>query len=144
MADTGGTSPGELGGLVAGVLAVAASLGTAIKWVMGWRAGREETRAARNAKWESELDARERAMEERLSGHLESCENRCADLQAKFDKMSLAILLVLPELARISPFSAALRHARDLLKDTIPALATLPPDMADVVTAIDAATPDTH
>jgi hypothetical protein len=137
MTDTNGTSPGELGGMIAGALALLGAAGAGLKWLAGWMSGREETRAARNARWEADLDQREREMENKLSASLARCEEHCAAIEAKFEKMRIAILLVLPELQRVAPYSPALKHARDLLRDTFPIPIDLPGDMAGMMDEVE-------
>ncbi|SDC31296.1 hypothetical protein SAMN05444678_102274 [Sphingomonas sp. YR710] len=144
MADTGGTSPGELGGMLAGALAILGAAGAAAKWVIGWLSGREETRSTRNAAWERDLDAREKGLETRIAESLARCEEHCATVDAKFDKVRIAILLILPELQRAAPYSPALKRVGVLLRDVFPISLDQPDDMAAGIAAIDAAAPDTN
>lgn len=144
MADTGGTSPGELGGMLAGALALLGAAGAGIRWLTGWVTGREETRAQRNAKWESELDAREREIEARKSADLSRCEDRCAAVEAKMEKLHTATLLLFIEVQHASPHSETLVQVRDLLRDTFPVFFGKPADMTANIDRIDAVTPDTH
>jgi len=141
MNDINGPAPGELGGMLAGALALLGAIGAGLKWAAGWMAGREAIRADRLAQWEADLDARERAMESKLSDSLARCEEHCAAVEAKFDRMRLAILLVIPELQRVAPYSPALKQARDLLRDAFPIPLDLPGDMAGLIAAADAAMP---
>ena len=104
-------------------------------------AGRDALRTDRLAQWEAGLDARERAMESKLSASLAQCEEQCAAVEAKFDRMRLAILLVIPELQRVAPYSPALKQARDLLRDAFPIPLDLPGDMADLIAVADEAVP---
>lgn len=141
MTDAGGSSPGELGGMLAGALALLGAIGAGLKWAANWMAGREAIRTDRLARWESDLDARERAMEGKLSDSLARCQEHCAAVEAKFDRMRLAILLLIPELQRVAPYSPALKQARDLLRDAFPIPLDLPEDMAGLITAADEAAP---
>lgn len=120
MNDPGGTSPGEMGGLVAGTFALFGAAGAGVRWFVNWMSGREDARAARNAQWEADLATRERAIEDKLSASLARCEAHCAAVEAKFDDMRTAILLAIPELQRVAPYSPALRQARDLLGASLP------------------------
>lgn len=140
MADTNGTSPGELGGMIAGALALLGTAGAGLKWLAGWVGAREDARAARNARWEADLDQRERAMDDKLSASLARCEEHCAAVEAKFEKVRIVLMLVLPELQRVAPYSPALKHARELLRDTFPIPIDLPGDMAGMIDEIDRAT----
>lgn len=142
MTDTGGTSPGELGGMVAGALAILGALGATGKWLAGWLTTRSETRATRNARWEADLDAREHAIEARIAESLSKCEERCAVVDAKYDKVRIAILLILPELHRAAPNSPALKQVGSLLRDVFPISLDQPDDMASQIAAIDAHTRD--
>jgi hypothetical protein len=126
MTNANGTSPGEIGGMMAGALALLGAVGAGIRWLAHWISGREETRASRNSRWEADLAARERAIEDKLSASLARCEEHCAAVEAKFDNMRMAMLLVIPELLRVAPYSPALKQARDLLGDSLPIAIDLP------------------
>jgi hypothetical protein len=138
MSDPGGTTPGELGGMVAGVAALLGMIGAGLKWLGGWANKREENRATRNARWEADLDARERTIEEKLSASLSHCEGRCAAVEEKFDKVRIALLLILPELQRVAPPSPVLKQVRDLLRDIFPVPFGLPADIGAEISALDA------
>lgn len=137
MAETGGASPGEIGGVVAGAIAVLGVLGGGVRYLVGVINARGDTRASRNAEWERDLDAREREMERKLAESLRQCEAHCAVMQVKLDKTVMAVLLLLPEVTRAVPESPAIRQVRELLADVIPDKIEIPADMAAQLAAID-------
>ncbi len=136
MSDAGGASPGEIGGIVAAVFTGLGGAWAGLKWLLGWHEKRTETRAARNAKWEAELDTRERELDRKLEESLRRCEEHCAAMQGEVDqvkdharKMRGVIELVLPELAQVAPGSPTLALARLQLRDIFP-VEPMPADMA--------------
>lgn len=134
MADTGGTSPGELGGMLAGALAILGAIGAALKWFMPWLAERADrrvaSRAAGNREWEEKLRQREAEIDHRIAESLRSCEHHCERMRADVEKLRVAILLMLPELQRAAPYSPVLKRVGLLLRDAFPIPLDLPDDIA--------------
>ena len=68
------------------------------------------------------------------------CQTETALLRELVTRNDIVIRLVVPELHRVSPYSAALAQARDLLGPAFPVPTDTPADMAAVLHAIDAQT----
>jgi hypothetical protein len=148
MADTGGASAGEIGGVLAGGVAILGLVGGGLKWLAGWAIKRDETRAARNARWEAELDEREKALEIKLADSLAQCERHCADIQAKFDNlfdesrvMRVVIELVLPQLEQFAPASPTIELARKMLAGIFKLREPTPADITAHIVTLDRPAP---
>jgi hypothetical protein len=130
----------EVGGMV-GVVIAALGGPALIKWLVTYFTERRDklrdTRAAGNREWEAKLKEREDALDERIAEGLKSCEAHCAQLAATVDRLKLAVLLLAPEIARLSPTSPALRQVTELLADVIPVKFDIPADMQAMLDKLD-------
>lgn len=145
MAETGGMPPGEMGGWIAAILAVIggpAAVAKAVRWMSEHSSARRESRAAGNREWEAKLAAREAEQDQRMADSLRKCEEHCAAVTLRADKMFYVIGLMLPEVQRLAPESPLLRRAIPLLAEIlpIPIDPELPADMKATLARIDAAT----
>jgi hypothetical protein len=119
----GGISAGEVGGIVAGIIAVLATLGGGIKFMLNWKARREDSRAHRLQKWHEELQARELRLNEEQAAHFARIERELGDVRGDQQQMKReqgalrnAYQLIAGALRRIDPENIALGLADELLK----------------------------
>lgn len=109
----GGLSSGEVGGALAGVIAVGMAVGKGVAWLLNWRDVRAQTRAAKLQVWHDELKAREDALDRKI-------EARLASFEQQVDKWRLAFHLVAAELLQRYPQSMALMQAQRILAEAFP------------------------
>lgn len=128
-----GVSAGEIGGVVAGLVALLAALGKGAQWIFNWKGAREDARAARLKAWEDSLDRREKA-------HREETEQELAEFRAEVGVQgrqiseTLALLnitrtaleLVTARLRQVAPDSPELEHAEALLRPSFLRPTSLP------------------
>lgn len=128
----GGISTGEVGGVLAGVIAVGMAAGKAIAWVLNWRDARATTRAAKLDRWHEELLKREKELDDKI-------DQRMAGLEHQVDKWRMAFHLVAAELLQRHPQSAALMQAQKILAEAVPLSLAVPADMEAALGRIDQA-----
>ena len=122
-------SAGEVGGIVAGVLAVAAALGKAAQWV--W-AGYRDAGASRSAKldrWHDELTQREHALKAEMDRQL----SEMRVVQEELEAHRIAIHVLVAKVARDDPHAPELRQVADVLGAAFPLHMEVPADMAAVL-----------
>ncbi|MEV5021429.1 hypothetical protein MRBLMA1_001252 [Sphingobium sp. LMA1-1-1.1] len=128
----GGISSGEVGGVLAGVIAVGMALGKGMAWLLNWRDARAKTRAAKLQVWHDELKAREDALDRKIDARL-------ASFEQQVDKWRLAFHLVAAELLQRYPQSMALMQAQKILAEAFPIHLAVPEDMARSLDRLDEA-----
>lgn len=123
----------EAGGIFAGIVALLAAIGGGVRWLIGWKDRREESRAAKLQLWHEELKARELRLDA-------DRENEIRDIRAEFDQMRAehralfqAYHLLARALIRIDPKSHALSQASDLLSAAFRIDPRLPGDMGEML-----------
>lgn len=86
-----GISAGEVGGVVAGVIALVAAIGKGLAWLLNWNEARTSNRQARLEKWEASLVERERSYREEIEARLEQAEERLQHAEDKTATMATTI-----------------------------------------------------
>lgn len=139
-------SPGEVGGVFAGVVALLATLGAGIKWFLGWAEQRADSRARKLQAWHDELEEREARFEQREAVRASTMERRLELIEAQHEHLKeqnlalrLAFDIVAGELRQRDPENASLKRADELLKSAFPLLPAIPGDMLATVAEIDRA-----
>lgn len=125
-----GVSPGEVGGVFAGVVALGAALGKAAKWLLNWQEAREKSNAARLRAWEKSLDRRER--EQRAE-----TERRFHAMEEKVGMMASALFEAIAELQVLDPRSVALARAKIVLRKAFPVDEETPGNIEALVGRLD-------
>lgn len=120
-------SPGEAGGIFAGVIALVVAIGHGAKWLLNWNDERANSRSAKLQAWDRELEAREARMNAEIEQRLQSVEreNRSvsqsyAAVIHKLDRMRIAYRIIAAALIEVSPHSAALVQASAILNEPLP------------------------
>ena len=122
-------SAGEVGGIVAGVLAVAAALGKAAQWV--WASYRDAgaSRSAKLDRWHDELTQREHALKAEMDRQL----SEMRVVQEELEAHRIAIHVLVAKVARDDPHAPELRQVADVLGAAFPLHLEVPADMAAVL-----------
>lgn len=128
--DTGGVSPGEIGGVFAGIVALLATFGKGFAWLVNLKGARENSRAARLAAWEKSLDRREEEQRAEQARARAEAEERMHTMERRMRLLSAALFEMVAEVQRLDPDSAALAKARGALIAAYPVEPELPEDMA--------------
>ena len=106
MAD-GGVSPGEAGGLFAGVVAVLTLLGGGVKWIAGWVDRGRQTREQKLQAWQDELRQQAKDLDEGRTAYTKSLEQRMAVLEANDEARDIQMRALRLAFELVS---SALRH----------------------------------
>lgn len=137
MSDTGGVSPGEIGGVFAGVVALLVAIGHGIKWLFNWNDARNETRAAKLDAWHRELSAREGRLSDEQQAYRDRIERRLMEIERENHALRIAFELVAAPLRTLDPDNGGLIKAEKLLAAAFPLVPHIPPDMAATLGQID-------
>lgn len=130
-------SPGEVGGVLAGIIAVGAALGKGIAWILNWHGERSERKAARLLAWEKSLDRREREQRDQLEHRFAALEESHALLQSDLALVRGSLLEVTLELRVLDPGSAALERATRLLSQAFAPMDDIPEELDELVRKLD-------
>jgi hypothetical protein len=130
-------SPGEVGGVFAGVIALLGLLGKAAQWTINWRDARRKTRAAGLQQWEDKLQQRETELDGRINNRLQGLEHEQAVLRQQNHALRLAFELVAGAVRSRDPGEPALKRAEQLLEAAFPLDPTIPAEMGTRLGAID-------
>ena len=125
----GGISSGEVGGVLAGVVAVGVAASKGLAWLINWRDARAQTRSAKLDQWHEELKRREMDLDEKLDQRMNGLEQQVGDLTKAVDKWRMAFHMVAAELLQRHPQSAALIQAQKILAEAFPIHLAVPEDM---------------
>lgn len=130
-------SAGEVGGIIAGGIAILAALGKGVQWLLGWFDKREVSRTVKLQKWHDELEAREQDLNSRIDGRLSSLEKR--DEQRAAENLALRMVLaqVTGALKVKDPENPALKRAEQLLTASFPIDPMMPADFNAALTTIE-------
>lgn len=123
-------SAGEVGGVLAGAIAVLAALGKGLQWLFNWQGAREDSERARLQKWEEALDRRDKEQREQTDKRLHAMEK-------KVGVMSMALFEAIGELQRLDPASGVLVRARSVLQELYPADPKIPEEIKALVRRVD-------
>lgn len=137
MADGPNISPGEVGGIFAGAVAMLVALGGGIKWLMSWRADRRDSFHAKLIAWEARLLDREKQLDVERDEHFARIETRLKRMEEEQAVLLKAYHLVAGGLRTLDSGNAALRMADDLLRAAFPIDPVTPPDMSATVAKLD-------
>ena len=144
MSDTGGVSAGEVGGIIAGAIAILAALGKGAAWLLNWKDARANSRSAKLQAWHDELTAREVKLDAEIASRLSRIEEAHAslvknhfDVLIRFERQRNAYRVLAAEVIAVAPHSAALIQAQMILEEPMPVPAM--PGGAELLDEIDAA-----
>lgn len=130
LAIDSGVSPGEAGGVFAGLTAAAYAAGKAVAWLLNWQGQRSNRREDRLRRWETSLDERERK-------YRVDVEHRLAEVETRMSLVSAALFETLAELQRLDPASPAIAQAREALQRAYPVTPELPEDLRRLLRRLD-------
>lgn len=132
-----GPTPGEAGGIFAGIVALLVAIGHGVRWWLGWTDHRASTRAAKLDAWQKELALREERLDREQAGIIAEIKGQLAELRQSNDQLRkehAALLggfqLVAGALRVIDPANAALNRADELLKSAFALDPVLPAGLA--------------
>jgi hypothetical protein len=134
-----GVSPGEVGGIFAGVIAGFAALGKGASWLLNFRERQADSRSHKLALWHAELDAREKALDQKQEEYWSRIERDVAILKTQSSALRMAYELVAAPLRAIDPHNGALAQAEQLLHAAFPLDPTISPSIDHLLGRIDAA-----
>jgi hypothetical protein len=126
-------SPGEVGGVFAGIIALLTILGKATGWLINWKGRREDSRAERLRAWEKSLDERERAHRAEHEARFVQLEERIELKEQKISMMAASLFEVIAEMQILDAASPALANARRVLRKAFPVQEDVPEGIAHLV-----------
>lgn len=133
-------TPGEIGGILAGALAILAAFGAGLKWLVDFVARRRDvSEASRTAKlqtWHDELDQREREFEDRQKAYQLQIEARLSQVEATNRTLLRAVEMLSASLRVIEPNNPALAQVSQLLEAAFPVDFGIPDGMRAQLGAI--------
>lgn len=136
LQDPGSPSPGELGGIFAGVIALLATIGAGARFLFNWVERRASSRAAKLEQWHTELKQREGRLDQEQAAFQARLEESVAQLGRENRALRLAFQLVSAPLRQLDPANPALIRAEQLLQAAFPLDAELGEDLARLIAAI--------
>ncbi|MEA3053568.1 MAG: hypothetical protein QOG72_2471 [Sphingomonadales bacterium] len=139
MVSNGNISAGEIGGIFAGAIALLATLGHGIKWLLGFTSAQQTGRQLKLDQWHRELTDRENKIEAEEVAYRVRIEGRLIELEGEQGKL-LAICHQLAAAVRtLDPGSSALRPYDEMLRSAFRIDPSLPPEMIAELHEIDRA-----
>jgi uncharacterized protein HemX len=130
-------SAGEIGGIFAGIVAVLATIGGGIRWLLGWKQQRAETLHAKLIKWEEKLDQREAKLDAEQAGNMAALERRVEKVEQQNVALRKGYYIVAGKLRSFDPSDPDLKQADDILRAAFPYDPFIPPDMAAQIRKLD-------
>lgn len=130
-------SPGEVGGIFSGIVALIIAIGQGTKWLINWRGAREKTEAARLRAWEKSLDQRERDHAAYIERQLHAMEQKFTRMEHKVSRLASALFETIAELQVLDPASSALAKAKLVLRGAFPPDHDTPDDIKSMVRRLD-------
>jgi uncharacterized protein HemX len=131
-------SVGQVGGVFAGVVALAVAVGHGLRWWLGWTDRRAASRAAKLDAWQRELMLREARLDAEQAAIIAEIKAQLAELRASNDQLRTehaallgAFQLVAGGLRAENPHNPALGLADEILKAAFPIEPRLPASIAD-------------
>jgi hypothetical protein len=137
VSDPGGVSPGEIGGVFAGIIALLVALGKGFKWLLNWNDARAQTRSAKLDAWHRELIAEREKLDEERAEYQARVEERLKILERRAYALWLAFKMVEGRLRKVDPDDIVLVKADELLAAAFPLDPVIPPDMSANLGKID-------
>ncbi len=135
--DVNSTSPGEIGGIFAGIVTVLGVLGGGIRWFLGWKERQEQSRALKLQAWHDQLQAREAKLDAERDEYQQRIERRLAQMETEHNALRGAYHLIASALRTIDPTNQALTMADKLLSVAFPLDAAVPADMTRLLNRLD-------
>lgn len=133
-------SPGEIGGTIAGVVALLALFGGGLKWLFDFAARRrdinEASHTAKLQTWHDELEVREREFEDKQKAYQAQIETRLSQVESTNRTLLRAVEILSASLRVIEPNNPALAQVSQLLETAFPVDTGLPADMVAQVSSI--------
>jgi hypothetical protein len=127
---------GQIGGIFAGLVAALVAIGHGLRWLMGYEERRDRSRTQKLDAWQRELEARERAIDDKLKEYWTLVERELETLRREHAALRQGYQLVASALRSNDPENPALRHADELLRAAFPPEPLLPPDMVETLKSI--------
>ena len=126
-------TPGEIGGIIAGILGLLAALGAGLKWWLDFMAKRwdvnQTSRTAKLQTWHNELEERERDFEEKQKAYQAQIEARLSQVERTNRNLLRAVEMLSASLRVLEPNNPALAQVSALLETAFPIGMDLPADM---------------
>lgn len=120
LPDPGSPSPGEIGGIFAGIIALLATIGGGVRYLMNWTERRASRRSAKLQLWHDELVRREATFEAKRAEFEARLEATVSELRKENQALRLAFQLVAAPLRQRDPGNPALVRAEQLLVAAFP------------------------
>lgn len=133
----GPPSPGEVGGIFAGLVALLALFGGGIKFLVNLGDARAQTRTAKLDAWHREIVERERAFEAKVDAHYRKIEADLDALEGRVEALRLAYEHVATPLRILDPENDGLKKAEQILQAAFPLVPRIPPDMGGSLNKLD-------
>lgn len=137
MPDPSGVSPGEIGGVTAGVIALLVAFGHGLKWLLNWNDARAHTRSAKLDIWQAELTKREWKLDEDREAYHDKVEKRLEEIDAQNQALRIAFDLVAAPLRFLDPTNPALARAEQILHAAFPLVPRIAKDMSETLGDLD-------
>lgn len=138
--DQTGLSPGEVGGVLAGIIAGIAAVGKGLAWLLNWQGARSDRKAERLRAWEEMLNQRDKEYRAKLEhdiAELQDAHKANAEQIAGLIKLTRALsgaaLELVVEVRVLNQDSPALKRAHTILRTAFPLDNTLPSDLTELV-----------
>lgn len=142
-------SAGEVGGVLAGALALLAAAGKGLAWLLNWDGARKNDREARLAAWEQSLVNREKGYREEIEQRLDQVQHDLAEAKVLAEELNrnvstlvIAVGDLATELEAHAPQALSLMRARQLLESL--QLTPTPVGLASLARKIDSANTPTN
>lgn len=129
-------SPGEVGGIIAGIVAVLGLFGGGIRWLIGWRDRQRDSFYQKNVAWEARLREREAAFEQDQQKHIERIEQRLGRTERQVEAALSAYHLIAGALRQADPDNGALGRADELLRAAFQLDPIVPVEMAALLSRL--------
>lgn len=129
--DQGGLS--EAGGIFAGAVAVLATLGAGLRWLLNWSERRQESRAVKLQRWHDELEKRELRLDAERENEIRDIRTALDQVRGEHRALFQAYHVIASALVKLDPMNPALKQAARLLDTAFQVDAETPPDMAALV-----------
>ena len=133
-------SPGEVGGIIAGCVAVMVAIGHGIRWLLNFRERQANSRQAKLQIWHDELTAREDKLDEKLSDYQKKTEASLAVALSQNRALRIAFELVAAPMRKIDPGNPNLAQAEQLLHAAFPLDPAVSPNMGALLAQIESVT----
>lgn len=138
-------SPGEIGGIFAGITTLLVAVGAGIKWFFGYRSAAQVGREAKLERWHNELLTREAKIDAEQEQYRRGIESDLAELRAwkkivdetQVPALKTGYQLIASALRVIDPGNQALRMGDEILRAAFPLDPATPPSMGSLLVQLD-------